>query len=133
MSFLENPDQSIGFLLLCRCLLWMSGELIDVRESAVRRGFLRFQFCRLVKIAQRLGILEGALSVAAKRERREEEQIGGPSILCVEFVGVLKRLICRKIFPQLGQNRPIQGSKLKYVGPACDRRAEGRAGRLQID
>src|SRR5208282_332244 len=87
LSFAENAGQPLGFPLLRRCLLWMSGELIDVREAAVRRGFLRFQFCRLLKIAQRLGILSGALSVAAKHERRKVEQIGGPSILRIEFVG----------------------------------------------
>src|SRR3979411_556056 len=41
---------------------------------------------------------------------------------------VLERLIRREIFSQLRQDSAIEGCKLKYVGPARDRLAEGRAG-----
>src|SRR5216684_7378563 len=84
-----------------------------------------------MKIAESIGILPGALSLAGEREDREVEQIGGCGILRIEFVGVLERLIRRKIFTQLRQDSAIKSCKLKYVGPARDRVAEGRAGLLK--
>src|SRR6266852_3941008 len=85
-----------------------------------------------MKIAESIGILAGALRFAGKREGREVEQIAGRGILRIEFVGVLERMIRRKIFTQLRQDSAIQGCKLKYVGPARDRVAEGRAGLLKL-
>src|SRR5712671_6322443 len=41
-------------------------------------------------------------------------------------------MIRRKIFTQLRQDSAIQGCKLKYVWPARDRVAEGRAGLLKL-
>src|SRR5229473_5837272 len=85
-----------------------------------------------MKIAESIGILPGALSFAGEREGREVEQIGGRRILRIEFVCVLERLIRRKIFTQLRHDSAIQGCKLKYVGPARDRIAEGLAGLLKL-
>src|SRR5258708_39278234 len=85
-----------------------------------------------MKIAKSIGILPGALSFAGKREGREVEQIGGRRILSIEFVGVLERLIRRKIFSQLRQDGAIQGCKLKYVRPPGDRVAEGRTGLFKL-
>src|SRR6202162_2256435 len=47
-------------------------------------------------------------------------------------MGVLERLIGRKVFTQFRQDGAIQGCKLKYVGPARDRAAEGHAGLLKL-
>src|SRR6266849_8167581 len=85
-----------------------------------------------MKIAKSIGILAGARRFAGKREGREVEQIAGRGILRIEFAGVLERLIRRKIFTQLRQDGAIQGCELKYVGPARDRVAEGRAGLLKL-
>src|SRR5258708_2104700 len=85
-----------------------------------------------MKIAKRIGILPGALNFAGKREGGEVEEIGGCGILRIELVGVLERLIRRKIFTQLRQHGAIKSCKLKYVGPARDRVAEGLTGIIKL-
>ncbi|HYW39865.1 MAG TPA: hypothetical protein VE957_17265 [Terriglobales bacterium] len=97
MSLIKHAGQSLGFLLLSSCLRWTAGELVDVRKAAVRRGLLRFQFSRLMKVAERLRILTGALSFASERKGCEIKQIGGRLILRIEFVRVLEFPIRRKI------------------------------------
>src|ERR1700676_4271427 len=132
LSLLESAGPRIRFLLLSNCLRRTPGKVVDVGQTAVRRRLLRFQFRRLVKIAKSIGKLPGTLSFAGKREGREVEQIASRSILRIEFVGVLERLIRRQIFTQFRQDGAIQGCKLKYGGPARDRADEGHAGLLKL-
>src|ERR1700681_2349546 len=132
LSFLESAGQPIRFLLLSNCLRRTPGKVVDFGQTAMRRRLLRFPFRRLVKIVKSIGILPGTLSFAGKREGREVEQIVSRSILRIEFVGVLERLIRRQIFTQFRQDGAIQCCKLKYVGPARNRAAEGHAGLLKL-
>src|SRR6202163_1076864 len=132
LSFLESAGQPIRFLLLSNCLRRTPGKVVDFGQTAMRRRLLRFPFRRLVKIVKSIGILPGTLSFAGKREGREVEQIASRSILRIEFVGVLERLIRRQIFTQFRQDGAIQCCKLKYVGPARNRAAEGHAGLLKL-
>ena len=99
--------QLIGFLLLHRSLGVTASLSVDSSDSAMRLRLLGPKFRRLFEIAQRIGILPAFSHLVPELQDGKVKQIRSSRILRIEFVGVMKSLIRRKIFTELGQDNSV--------------------------